>query len=188
MTIWLRRSSHWFRSLKTLIPVCGFSLRKNSRKSKLNLIRYSRSCLAADAVRLNLWRVKIFLKQALWLFHSRREKITEYDATFRWRKSTDGNFTAVCHSEFKTVTVLSAWWNWSRTDDSNVGRYANYLHKLTKHTQFIVITHRRGTMAAADRLYGITMQEKGVSALVSVDLIADDLEKENRLHKSKNKE
>lgn len=64
-------------------------------------------------------------------------------------------------------------------DDSNVERYANYLHKLTKHTQFIVITHRRGTMAAADRLYGITMQEKGVSALVSVDLIADDLEKDN---------
>ena len=60
-------------------------------------------------------------------------------------------------------------------DDSNVGRYANYLHKLTKHTQFIVITHRRGTMAAADRLYGITMQEKGVSTLVSVDLIANDL-------------
>ena len=62
-------------------------------------------------------------------------------------------------------------------DDSNVARYANYLHKLTKHTQFIVITHRRGTMAAADRLYGITMQEKGISTLVSVDLIADDLEK-----------
>ena len=60
---------------------------------------------------------------------------------------------------------------------TNVGRYANYLHKLTKHTQFIVITHRRGTMAAADRLYGITMQEKGVSALVSVDLIANDLDK-----------
>ena len=61
-------------------------------------------------------------------------------------------------------------------DDSNVGRYANYLHKLTKHTQFIVITHRRGTMAAAaDRLYGITMQEKSVSTLVSVDLIANDL-------------
>lgn len=60
-------------------------------------------------------------------------------------------------------------------DDSNVGRYANYLHKLTKHTQFIVITHRRGTMSAADRLYGITMQEKGVSTLVSVDLIENDL-------------
>lgn len=63
-------------------------------------------------------------------------------------------------------------------DDSNVGRYANYLHKLTEHTQFIVITHRRGTMAAADRLYGITMQEKGVSALVSVDLVANELDKD----------
>ena len=61
-------------------------------------------------------------------------------------------------------------------DDSNVGRYADYLHKLTDHTQFIVITHRRGTMAAADRLYGITMQEKGVSTLVSVNLIEDRLE------------
>ena len=61
-------------------------------------------------------------------------------------------------------------------DDSNVDRYAGYLHKLTKHTQFIVITHRRGTMLAADRLYGITMQEKGVSTLVSVNLIEDQLE------------
>ena len=60
-------------------------------------------------------------------------------------------------------------------DESNVTRYAKYLHKLTKHTQFIVITHRRGTMEAADRLYGITMQEKGVSALVSVNLIDKDL-------------
>ena len=62
-------------------------------------------------------------------------------------------------------------------DDSNVDRYAKYLHKLTKHTQFIVITHRRGTMIAADRLYGITMQEKGVSTLVSVNLIENDLDK-----------
>ena len=61
-------------------------------------------------------------------------------------------------------------------DDSNVGRFAKYLHKLTKNTQFIVITHRRGTMSAADRLYGITMQEKGVSTLVSVDLIEATLE------------
>ena len=62
-------------------------------------------------------------------------------------------------------------------DDSNVGRFAGYLHKLTKHTQFIIITHRRGTMASADRLYGITMQEKGVSTLVSVDLIESQLDK-----------
>ncbi|MGI6093939.1 MAG: chromosome segregation protein SMC [Lachnospiraceae bacterium] len=61
-------------------------------------------------------------------------------------------------------------------DDSNVTRYAKYLHKLTKNTQFIIITHRKGTMVAADRLYGITMQEKGVSALVSVNLIEKDLE------------
>lgn len=62
-------------------------------------------------------------------------------------------------------------------DDSNVKRYAKYLHKLTTYTQFIVITHRRGTMAAADVLYGITMQEKGISTLVSVSLIEGDLEK-----------
>ena len=61
-------------------------------------------------------------------------------------------------------------------DDSNVGRFAKYLHKLTKNTQFIIITHRKGTMESADRLYGITMQEKGVSALVSVNLIEEELD------------
>ena len=61
-------------------------------------------------------------------------------------------------------------------DENNVGRFAKYLHKLTKNTQFIVITHRRGTMEKADRLYGITMQEKGVSTLVSVNLIDKDLD------------
>ena len=61
-------------------------------------------------------------------------------------------------------------------DESNVGRFAKYLHKLTKYTQFIVITHRRGTMEQVDRLYGITMQEKGVSALVSVNLIDKELD------------
>ncbi len=61
-------------------------------------------------------------------------------------------------------------------DESNVERFAKYLKKMTKDTQFIVITHRRGTMHRTDRLYGITMQEKGVSALVSVDLIDDKLD------------
>ena len=55
-------------------------------------------------------------------------------------------------------------------DDANITRFADYLHKLSNDVQFIVITHRRGTMEAADRLYGITMQEKGVSTLISVDL------------------
>ncbi len=61
-------------------------------------------------------------------------------------------------------------------DDNNVVRFAKYLHKLTKSTQFIVITHRRGTMTAADRLYGITMQEKGISTLVSVSLLEHELD------------
>ena len=64
-------------------------------------------------------------------------------------------------------------------DEPNVERFAKYLHKLSKNTQFIVITHRRGSMNAADRLYGITMQEKGISAQVSVNLIEDDLEKKS---------
>ena len=60
-------------------------------------------------------------------------------------------------------------------DDTNVTRFANYLKKLSKSTQFIMITHRRGTMMEADRLYGITMQEKGISTLVSVDLLESEL-------------
>ena len=70
-------------------------------------------------------------------------------------------------------------------DDSNVKRYAQYLHKLTKDTQFIVITHRRGTMAAADVMYGITMQEKGVSTMVSVNLIEDQLDEMGKVESKK---
>ncbi len=55
-------------------------------------------------------------------------------------------------------------------DDRNVERFANYLRSLAKKTQFIVITHRRGTMEAADVLYGVTMQEQGVSKLLRLDL------------------
>ena len=47
---------------------------------------------------------------------------------------------------------------------------------MTENTQFIVITHRRGTMESADRLFGVTMQEKGISTLVSVDLVEEQLE------------
>ena len=55
-------------------------------------------------------------------------------------------------------------------DDRNVERYAGYLHNLSQKTQFIVITHRRGTMEMADVLYGVTMQEQGVSKLLRLDL------------------
>ena len=55
-------------------------------------------------------------------------------------------------------------------DDANVGRFAKYLNRFSSETQFIVITHRKPTMELADRLYGVTMQEKGVSKIVSVKL------------------
>ena len=55
-------------------------------------------------------------------------------------------------------------------DDRNVERFAKYLHNLSKKTQFIVITHRRGTMEASDVLYGVTMQEQGISKLLRLDL------------------
>ncbi|MHC1721251.1 MAG: chromosome segregation protein SMC [Clostridiaceae bacterium] len=54
-------------------------------------------------------------------------------------------------------------------DDANVKRYADFLKRFSKGTQFIVITHRKGTMEVSDALYGITMEEKGVSKVVSVD-------------------
>lgn len=67
-------------------------------------------------------------------------------------------------------------------DEANVIRYANYLKNLSDQTQFIVITHRKGTMEYSDRLYGVTMQESGVSKLVSVNLnTIDDVMKEEQL-------
>ena len=55
-------------------------------------------------------------------------------------------------------------------DDVNVFRYAEYLKKFTEHTQFLVITHRKGTMEAADTVYGVTMEESGISKLLSMKL------------------
>ena len=55
-------------------------------------------------------------------------------------------------------------------DEANVNRYADYMRRMADKTQFLVITHRRGTMEAADMLYGVTMQEKGVSSVIELDL------------------
>jgi chromosome segregation protein len=55
-------------------------------------------------------------------------------------------------------------------DDPNVVRFADYLRELTKRTQFILVTHRKGTMEASDVLYGVTVEEKGVSRIVSLDM------------------
>ena len=60
-------------------------------------------------------------------------------------------------------------------DDVNVARFGKYLRRNSKSTQFIVITHRRGTMESADTLYGVTMQEKGVSNFLKVNI--EDVEK-----------
>ena len=61
-------------------------------------------------------------------------------------------------------------------DDNNVVRFAHYMRAMTDHTQFIVITHRRGTMEEADVLYGVTMQEQGISRMLTINL--NDVEKE----------
>ncbi|MEG2989052.1 MAG: chromosome segregation protein SMC, partial [Oscillospiraceae bacterium] len=55
-------------------------------------------------------------------------------------------------------------------DDSNVVRFARYMRQIADKTQFIVITHRRGTMEEADVLYGVTMQEKGISRMLTINL------------------
>ncbi len=61
-------------------------------------------------------------------------------------------------------------------DDANVTRFARYMRNMSDHTQFIVITHRRGTMEEADTLYGVTMQEQGVTRVLTINL--NDVEKE----------
>ena len=64
-------------------------------------------------------------------------------------------------------------------DDANVTRYARYMRRLSGRTQFIVITHRRGTMEEADVLYGVTMQEQGVSKILTINL--NDMAKELKI-------
>ena len=64
-------------------------------------------------------------------------------------------------------------------DESNVVRYAKYMRRIAGKTQFIVITHRRGTMEEADVLYGVTMQERGVSRVLTINL--NDMAKELKI-------
>ena len=66
-------------------------------------------------------------------------------------------------------------------DEQNVARFASYVERLTENTQFIVITHRRGTMDAMDRLYGVTMLEQGISKLIPVNM--DEIEHKIKLKK-----
>ena len=58
----------------------------------------------------------------------------------------------------------------SALDEANVLRFAEYMRRMSDKTQMLVITHRRGTMEEADVLYGVTMQEQGVSRIINIDL------------------
>jgi chromosome segregation protein len=55
-------------------------------------------------------------------------------------------------------------------DEVNTARFAAFLHTITEHTQVIIVSHRRSTMEEADVLYGVTMQEKGVSKLLTINV------------------
>ena len=74
----------------------------------------------------------------------------------------------------------------SALDDANIGRYAKYLKRFSQETQFIVITHRKPTMEVADNLYGVTMEERGVSKIISVKLSeAESMTDEEKEKKAK---
>ena len=68
-------------------------------------------------------------------------------------------------------------------DEANVKRFGRYLSDFQDDTQFIVVTHRKGTMVAADVLYGVTMQESGVSKIVSVRM--EDINEEAKINETK---
>mgnify|MGYP000700694409 CR=1 FL=1 len=157
---------------------CADSLQKNFMISRESLIRPLRNCSAEEKELWSLLKMRIFWKQGLRSFPSHRAKKLQ---NMMQLSGGEKALTAIAllfaiqnlkPSPFCLLDEIEA-----ALDDSNVGRFASYLQKLTKNTQFIIITHRRGTMNAADRLYGITMQEKGVSTLVSVDLVENQLSK-----------
>ena len=97
-----------------------------------------------------------------------------FGLSFIFTKSITAQVSDLALISWRFVTAflfINLYFLFSRRRLKINGRNLKPLHKLTKDTQFIVITHRRGTMNAADILYGITMQEKGVSTLVSVNLL-----------------
>ena len=70
-------------------------------------------------------------------------------------------------------------------DDVNVARFGQYVKRYSNQTQFIIITHRRGTMEIADRLYGVTMPQKGISKVLTMDV--NDVGKDNILKENNSK-
>ena len=91
-------------------------------------------------------------------------------AAFGRRKGVCGHHAVLCDPKLRPAPFCVLDEIEAALDDVNVQRYAKYIRKLTDFTQFIVITHRRGTMEEADMLYGVTMQEQGVSKLLMLNL------------------
>ena len=158
---------------------CGVSSGKNLVRSAASLIKYLRNYLEAEQVRWSCRRKKDILEAGIQIISQPPGKKLQ---NMMQLSGGEKALTAIAllfaiqnlkPSPFCLLDEIEA-----ALDDSNVDRFAGYLHKLTRYTQFIVITHRRGTMVSADRLYGITMQEKGVSTLVSVSLIEAQMERE----------
>ena len=145
----------------------------------INLTGTFNSAWIAIAIPPWLYRLALWSRYHQSPYHctAAGKEITEHDAASGGEKSLTAiallfAIQSLKPSPFCLLDEIEA-----ALDDSNVRRFAQYLNRLTKDTQFIVISHRKGTMEAADILYGITMQEKGVSTLVSVNLIENDLDK-----------
>ena len=172
----LEAEKRWNRSFRSWMRECGNSSPKNSERSRRNLTRHLRSCSAEAGGTLELAEDEDILEAGIKIISQPPGKKLQ---NMMQLSGGEKALTAIAllfaiqnlkPSPFCLLDEIEA-----ALDDSNVGRFAGYLQKLTKNTQFIIITHRRGTMNAADRLYGITMQEKGVSTLVSVDLVENQL-------------
>lgn len=89
---------------------------------------------------------------------------------FGRRARVDGHCAAFCHSQAQAHAFCVLDEIEASLDEANVDNYARYLKRYAQTTQFIIITHRKGSMEVCDALYGVAMEEKGVSRLISVRL------------------
>ncbi len=98
------------------------------------------------------------------------KKLQNLSIPIGWRTCIDSDCTSFSILHVRPVPFCILDEVEAALDEANVYRFSQYLKQFSAETQFIVITHRKGTMEGADALYGVTMQESGVSKLVSVRL------------------
>ena len=156
---------------------CGSSLAKNSGEIQKEFDKAFKELFGGGRGTLELAEDEDILEAGIRIISQPPgKKLQNMMQLSGGEKGTDSHCTSFAIQNLKPSPFCLLDEIEAALDDSNVGRFRReYLQKLTKNTQFIIITHRRGTMNAADRLYGITMQEKGVSTLVSVDLVENQL-------------